>query len=64
MTSEYRVIYRREGGRKQYHIFQHTGSATRFIGDLNKGTRADLAPLVELIFETRQCGAWLPVPKE
>lgn len=59
---EFRVIYRRDGGRKQYRIFQKRGSATRFIDDLKKATREDLAPIEEIGFETRECGPWSPLP--
>lgn len=60
--NEFRVIYRRNGGHRQYRVFQRRGIAARFIDRLKKETRADLAPLVELEFETRECGAWSPVP--
>ncbi len=58
---EFRVVFRRDGGKKQYRVFQRRGIANQFMERLRKDARADLAPLAELYFDTRECGAWTPV---
>lgn len=61
---EYRVTYQREGGKKQYRTFQRRKSAMRFMADLEKATRTDLAPLIGVELHIRPCGQWMPLKKE
>jgi hypothetical protein len=56
VSEEFKVTYRREGGKTQYRLFQKKAMATSFLAKVQK--EAGYAPLVRLSLEARPCGAW------
>lgn len=58
MRQEYRVIWQREGGKKQYRTFQRYPNLLRYARSLAAASREDLKPLVHLACWRRTVGPW------
>jgi hypothetical protein len=58
MAEEYRVAYRRKGGRTQYRTFQQRRNFVAFATALMKQERTDLQPLEHVAFLNRSVGSW------
>lgn len=64
MKSEFRIVYRREGGKTQYRIFQRAANVDGYVELLTDETpRDDLAPIVFLEIEERLCGPWVKLDR-
>lgn len=58
MRQEYRITYRREGGKLQYRTFQTEKNLVRYIKLLTGDPREELKPIVSLELTKRSVGPW------
>jgi hypothetical protein len=58
VKQEYRVTYRREGGKKQYKTFQRYPNLLRYVRSLISTSRDDLRPLDLIEYTKRTVGPW------